>query len=166
MWVCVSELSASLCVLQRAFSSPPFSASISLWILSMGFWNHEHRALLFVSPHQNGARVTEGSPDLGTSALPWLLRPCGSQQQPVDELWGGLGPPAHPREMGSAGSLAFPCFFRSFLSPRWDAQGWLYLGVDPPGVLVSGEECRDSLSHHQGISSQDFQLLSPIIPSP
>lgn len=80
----------------------------------------------------------------------------------------GMGwiPQKSSREMGSAGSVAFPCFFHSFLSPPWDAQGWLCLGVDPPGVLVSAEECRDSLSHHQGISSQDFQLLSPLIPSP
>lgn len=43
--------------------------SISLWILSMYFWNNEHRALLFVFLHQNRARVTEESYDLAISSF-------------------------------------------------------------------------------------------------
>lgn len=62
-------VSYCVCIQLPSFHSPPFPQ----WILSMYFWNNEHRALLFVFPHQNRALVTEGSSSLVISALHWLM---------------------------------------------------------------------------------------------
>lgn len=109
-------LSASLCVLLCAFSLPPFSASISLWILSMYFWNNEHRAPLFVFPHQNRARVTEGSSDLVISAFHWLMQPVWIPAGACAWAVHGMDPPARPRQRGSVAfvagrSVKFSLFF-------------------------------------------------------
>lgn len=174
MWVCVSELGASLCALLCAFSFPPFTPCISLWILSMYFWNNEHRALLFVFLHQNRALVTEGSSDLGISGFlvghaarvdssRSLGMSCGMGW--ISQQWSGLVLSlAEPR--GSR--FSFPYFFLFlFFPPPWDAQRRLCLGVDTPGLLIVAQECKDSLPHHQGCLFPDFYpLLSSLIPSP
>lgn len=175
MWVCVSELSTSLCVLLCAFSFPPFTPSISLWILSMYFWNNEHRALLFVFPHQNRARVTEGSSDLVISGFYWVMQPmwipagaCGWAALAV----GWDGSPSTSQGNGLSWfpcwqncavlAFLFPAFFLfRFFSPPWGAENCLCLGVDTPGMLVVVEECRDSLTHHQGSLFPGFSLCCP-----
>lgn len=179
MWVCVSELSASLCVLLCAFSFPPFTPSISLWILSMYFWNNEHRAPLFVFPHQNRARVTEGSSDLVISGFYWVMQPvwipagaCGWAALAV----GWDGSPSTSQGNGLSWfccwqiralfAFLFPGFF--YYSFFFTSSGCSELSVPWCGYTWNAGCCRgvQGFTHPSPRQSLPrlFPLLSPLIP--
>lgn len=168
MWVCVSELTVCLSV---CIQLPCFTASFSLWVLSVNFWNHEHRAQLFVFPHQNRALVTEGSPDLVISAVPgWI--PAGASGWAVG--WDGSPSTSQGKRLSfycwqNLSILTFPCFSLIFIKFNLiffpTSLGCSELLVPCCGSLwnvVIVEECKDSLSHHQGRIFPGFPSSHPL----
>lgn len=129
----------SLCVLLCALSSSPFTPSISLWVLSMYFWNNECTALLFCfsSPKQSShdRSITRLCPLCFLVGQPTCVPGAVGTLPSTRKCWISFFPPVldlllHPMQANpfycchDPLTAAFSFSYQSFLSlslSSWDA---------------------------------------------